>query len=38
MENRTWPSEIQVPKSPDVLKVDGTLDWAKAPQGGICYR
>jgi hypothetical protein len=29
-----WPSDVQIPKSPDVLKPDGSINWAKAPKGG----
>lgn len=29
-----WPSDIQIPKTPDVLKADGSIDWSKAPKGG----
>jgi hypothetical protein len=29
-----WPSRIQIPKSPDVLKADESIDWAKAKEGG----
>lgn len=29
-----WPSDIQIPKSPDVLYSDGSINWDKAPKGG----
>ena len=29
-----WPSEVQIPKSPDVLNADGSIKWYKAPKGG----
>lgn len=29
-----WPSDVQIPKSPDVLNSDGSIDWRKAPKGG----
>ncbi len=29
-----WPSDVQIPKSPDVLMTDGSIDWSKAPEGG----
>ena len=29
-----WPSGIQIPKSPDVLNFDGSINWDKAPKGG----
>ena len=33
-ETGRWPSEIQIPKSPNVLNADGSINWAKAPKGG----
>ena len=29
-----WPSDVQIPKSPDVLKADGTINWDEVPNGG----
>jgi hypothetical protein len=29
-----WPSDVQIPKNPDVLKADGTINWDEVPNGG----
>ncbi|SBV99473.1 hypothetical protein KL86CLO1_11204 [uncultured Eubacteriales bacterium] len=29
-----WPSDVQIPKSPDALKADGTINWDEVPNGG----
>ena len=29
-----WPSDVQIPKSPDVINADGSINWDKAPKGG----
>ncbi len=29
-----WPSDVQIPKSPDVTNADGSINWDKAPKGG----
>ena len=33
-----WPEDIQIPKSPDVLKPDGSIDWSKAKEGGYTLK
>ena len=34
LKDRTWPSDMQIPKNSSVLNADGTINWAKAPKGG----
>jgi hypothetical protein len=34
IRNGIWPDGEQIPKSPDVLNPDGTINWKKAPKGG----
>ncbi len=29
-----WPGDVQIPRGPEVLNPDGTIDWSQAPQGG----
>jgi hypothetical protein len=33
-ETGRWPTDIQIPKSPDALNTDGSINWAKALKGG----
>ena len=30
----TWPRNVQIPKSSDVLTADGAIDWSQAPKWG----
>lgn len=29
-----WPADVQIPKGPEVLKPNGTIDWTQARKGG----
>ena len=33
-KNGTWPNEVQIPKNSSALNPDGSVNWARAPQGG----